>query len=110
MCEIYDDGERCKVWEEWSRTARKSHVCSCCGGGIAKGDAYHLIRSLFDGQWDGEKMCFKCWCAREQFSEAHDGHIARPSMLPDLLRECIDNAEDFASKLRWSRVLKRVSA
>jgi hypothetical protein len=49
VCEIVDDGERCDVWSEVQRRARKDHVCSCCRRTIKAGEQYTVHFSAYDG-------------------------------------------------------------
>lgn len=114
MCSI--DLDRCEVWSETPRKARKPHGCNGCGIVIVPGQPYLVHFNIYDGDPTREAMCFACWCAREQFADAHGQSIA-PSILIEMLRECIgenDDEEDvwrpvLASVLSRYRVARRAA-
>lgn len=105
MCSL--DLEPCEVWVETPRIARKRHECDGCGVEILCGTAYLVNFHVFDGCPGGEKSCFECWLAREQFAEAH-GQSFYPSMLLDQLRQCIGENDDEEDE--WRSVLASVLA
>lgn len=87
MCTLdYDDAAA--IWEETPHRSQKERTCDACCATIPKGSAYLSHKSLFDGIWTNENMCFGCWLAREAFAEAH-GQSMVPSALLETLRECM---------------------
>jgi hypothetical protein len=100
MCEI-DDGERCSVWSERQRRARKDHKCDTCDGMIGGGEIYILHFSVFDGRVSSGRICVECELAREEFASEHGGILWQPESFADALQECIaegDTYEDDAGK------------
>lgn len=89
MCDI-DDGERCEVWCETQRRARKPHRCNACHGPIGEGEIYLVHFSKFEGYVSSEKMCVECELARQEFADAHNGVLWSPSIMRAMLTECID--------------------
>lgn len=106
MCSL--DGDACQVWREEPRRARVAHHCDGCGCTIAAGEAYLAHTSLFDGCWSREAMCFGCWCAREQYREAHPRSLVpAPSNLESELENCADYGDDGED---WSALLKSLKS
>lgn len=58
MCE--SGAEMSAVWVRDVRRARREHTCSACHRTIARGHAYAITRSLFEGRWDQFKHCGRC--------------------------------------------------
>lgn len=108
MCDVGFDGERCGVWDESLRTARKEHQCGGCEGAILPGQKYVAHRSLYDGYWSGAALCVPCRDARKAFVESHKGLIPHPDALRDTLVECIDWDEESAA--RWQPVIDAMDA
>ncbi len=54
------DMEPATVWREQERKAIREHRCSDCGGIIRKGERYHSMANLFDGEWTTAKQCADC--------------------------------------------------
>ena len=52
------------VFEEFSPTAKKEHICCECKKIIPVGAIYSLIKGLWDGEWDNFKTCRKCRAMR----------------------------------------------
>src|SRR5882757_2128851 len=116
MCDIEFD-ETCPVFEEEASIMStdtykgRPHLCSSCGVPIRRGDVYMRHSDLFEGSWSRERMCFLCWWSREKFCDEHRVTFA-PSMLEQLLRECIiDNSDrkdpwrgDLAALLKRERM------
>jgi hypothetical protein len=109
VCEIVDDGERCDVWSEVQRQARKDHVCSCCQRTIKAGERYMVHFSVYDGNPCQEKLCTGCEADREKFGKAHGGFTCTPSDFPYRLSECISEG-DAESKTIWRPMLEAIQA
>lgn len=105
MCDISQD-EGAEVWRESVHRARKAYRCDGCGATIGAGQPYTGVFSVFDGNPLSEKMCAPCWFAREEFAEAHDEQTFAPSILVEMLRDCI--ADDDGDGERWRPVLADV--
>lgn len=102
MC-LIDDGERCEVWSETHRTARKQHKCDSCTQPIAAGSRYLVHFSVFEGYPQHEKMCDWCDAQRAVFSAEHDGYTSPPSNLEQMIEGCIDEGD--ADSKRWQPML-----
>ena len=113
MC-VIDGGERCEVFTETWRKARKAHTCDSCHGVIAPGVRYLVNFALFEGHASSEKLCAPCDADRKVFSDAHGGNfIPSPSGFPELLQECVweGNREgDPESKAKWEPMLETLRA
>ena len=96
MCSI--DLEPCDVWCESLVTARKQHVCDCCGGLIRIGAQYTRHFSVYDKAPTSEKMCATCAKVCERFVASH-GQRSSPSTMRELLEECIGERDD--DSWRW---------
>lgn len=107
MCEI-DTGDRCEVWDERHRKARKEHKCSCCYRTIMMGELYLVHFSVYEGNCETQKCCAECEFDRHQFSQAHEGWLPQPHYLPEMLDECI--SEDPDSEEKWKPMLERILA
>lgn len=108
MCDIGDDAEPFETVCETERKARKPHRCDCCSGIISAGETYLNHFSKFEGEINSEKMCAACLRDRKDFVDEH-GFFTTPSDTPDNYRDCVDARDDFASMLKWSRALRRIS-
>lgn len=86
MCDL--NLERCSVFHERRRRARKSHYCDACGGGIAAGSLYTVHFSVLDDV-ASEKMCTPCEYTMRSLAKGH-GQRCPPSSLAPVLEECID--------------------
>lgn len=100
MCNI--DLEPCSAWSESIITARKDHVCDCCGGAIAAGNKYMRHFSVFDGHVTHEKQCSSCTAIVRRFLADH-GQKGSPGSMRQLLEECIDYGDIDSRK--WRRDL-----
>lgn len=118
MCDI-DDGERCSVWSETQRRARKPHRCDACSGPIGIGEIYLVHFSVFEGYTTSEKMCVECEVARDEFADEHNGMLCTPSGMRETLRECISegtSADDEGNAVvdpedaRWQAMLDAMAA
>jgi hypothetical protein len=110
MC-ILGDGDGADVWEQRPHVARKARRCDCCRSTIRPGQPYEAHFSVYEGEAYRESICFPCWLAREEFSEAHDDIGCMPSGVRDLLHDCIDeNGEDDPASARWSVLLADIEA
>ncbi len=58
-CSGYD-GDGPSVYSSYDRKARKEHKCSECKGIIKKGEKYHYISGLWNGEWSEFKICIPC--------------------------------------------------
>ncbi len=104
MC-VIDDDERCELWTESHRKARKVHKCGCCEGQIQPGDVYLLHYSRFDGyENDNSKMCPPCEEARKQFADAHEHHTPSPSFFREVLQGCVYGNDEASEKI-WKPML-----
>ena len=45
--------------------ARKPHRCSACDETIRVGDVYKRTGTLFEGKWETERHCLRCWALLE---------------------------------------------
>lgn len=111
MCDI-GDLEPCEVWSERTVKARKSHVCSCCGGAINPGEHYTKHFSVYEGDVTSEKMCSHCTEASEEFMEVHHTRGC-PSYMPDLISDCIHEEElygDTEMAAKWQKVQDAMEA
>lgn len=88
MCYL-DFDEQASVWNEERRTARKQHVCDCCGGLIQRGVEYVRHFYVFDGDPKSEKSCLSCVKMTKAFLTVHGAAGTLGSMRP-LLSECIE--------------------
>lgn len=106
MCDLYDgDGDRCVIWDERQRTARKEHRCGTCGTTIKPGEKYVHHSSMFDGYWSRDQSCLKCNVARQRFGDEH--HLTpAPSGFADALSDCIDEGPESARK--WRPTLRAI--
>lgn len=50
--------------ESW-RKANKEHKCCACGEAIRKGDRYHYVSGIWDGEPSWFKHCARCWLMYE---------------------------------------------
>jgi hypothetical protein len=108
MCEIYND-EPSKVWSERERTARKPHVCHCCGGAIAPGERYTAIFWVGDGV-GYEKECAPCSAMAAEFKRVH-GMRWTPSHMSHALVECIDEeGDDSEAGRKWTAAMDEMQA
>jgi hypothetical protein len=89
MCYL-DFDETASVWHEETRTARKQHVCDCCGGLIRRGTEYVRHFSVFDGDATSQKSCAACVVMTAAFRGVH-GAAGTPGSMRPLLDECIDS-------------------
>lgn len=105
MCEI-DSDETCEVFNETTRTARKSHRCACCRGMINKGERYLVHFSVLAGDITNEKMCRFCTKSRSEFAKQHDGILFSPSVTREVIGECLSQRQSFSSMRKWARVLR----
>lgn len=103
MCEIYDDGDYCTIWNERERKARKPHRCSCCRSTIQPGTVYIVHFSLFDGDATSEKMCVECVADRQAFADAHGGILFNPGSFLLRLSDCISEGDE--DDRRWVGML-----
>ncbi len=62
FCEI-DDSPRVS-WGSHP-TARKEHVCCECDSRISVGESYHLLRGIWDGDFETYKTCDICTRVRD---------------------------------------------
>lgn len=62
-----DDADPCSFVDRTSVKARKSHVCTECGGTIAPGETYQRIASVFEGEFRADKICEPCQEAAGEF-------------------------------------------
>ena len=58
MCD--PDADRCDVWRETWRNARKSHTCFGCKEPIEPSHRYCETANLYDGRWTDWKHCRRC--------------------------------------------------
>jgi|688.fasta_scaffold02744_42 hypothetical protein len=107
MCSL-DDGERCEVWRETERRARKAHTCGSCGARIPAGDSYVRHFSVFDGDVCDVAVCSPCRSARAEFQAAH-GAVLTPDMTMEMFHECLDSfgPEDCTPAERRAWVARR---
>ncbi len=47
------------IWESKPK-ARKDHICCECLSTIPKGDRYHLVKGVWEGNFDTYKTCEIC--------------------------------------------------
>lgn len=87
MCTIDYDDEPCVIWEETPRLSQKERECASCWATMPRRTPYLSHKSLFDGRWTNEAMCFECWWVREAFAQEHGASFV-PSALMETLREC----------------------
>lgn len=106
MCDLYLDGDFCKVWTQTRRKAAKEHRCQCCGTRICRGERYLVTKSLFDGEWSTEKMCRKCDGIQKAFGEEHR-YYPGPFELDEYLDQCIDEGDGDVR--RWKRYRRAIS-
>lgn len=96
-----------EVWRETPHVATKTHRCDCCLVVVKPGEPYLFHFSVFEGFETKEKMCFECWCARQQFSEAH-GYMMPPGSLEPMLGDCINDGDESEAQ-QWQAVLDDIS-
>lgn len=48
------------IYDEKTRTARKTHACGACGETVPKGGRYVVHTALNDGRWTNVKRCLRC--------------------------------------------------
>lgn len=118
MCDI-DDGERCSVWMETQRRARKDHRCDACDGLIGAGEVYLVHFSVYEDHPTSEKMCVECEVDRKEFADAHNGMLYPPGGLQELLESCINEgtiSDDEGQTVllpedaRWQSMLDAMAA
>lgn len=80
----YDDYEPVECFSETTPTARKDHKCCECGELIKKGEKYHRMKYLCDGQWWNTKVCILCERIRNDYCAPYGE-----------LRETVMEAMDF---------------
>jgi len=66
-----DDADPCEFIDSRIVKARKSHICSECGGTIAAGETYKVFAYKFEGEFGSDKVCDPCREAAREF----DYHI-----------------------------------
>lgn len=72
MCFFTD--EYAQVWKRTVRKARKEHRCEECPRRIPRGEQYHHVSGIFDGDPFELKWCENCEAVRRRI---HDIEIAR---------------------------------
>lgn len=108
MCVI--ELERCDLWNEVARTARKPRRCSCCRVGIQAGERYTAHFSVLDGEAQSESLCEWCRNSRAEFVAAHGGEmIPNPSAFRIVLEDCIHDG-DPESERAWKPMLTALLA
>jgi hypothetical protein len=106
MCQVEFE-DNCGVWSETTITARKAHVCDCCGGPIKPGQKYLKHFSVHDGYPTSEKCCAPCQRVRAEFLKVHQT-VGTPGSMSPLLDECIDSERDEGNTkmvAKWRRAL-----
>ena len=98
MCAI-DDAERCDVWNEGDKKARKPHVCSECRREIAKGETYRRIDALYDGHWTTSRQCQHCRVGADWLSEECGGYL-----MDGVCEEIHEHAQEYRSLALWRLV------
>lgn len=63
MC---SDLDRCPVWNETWRRARKDHRCGACGEIIPTGHTYMYVSAVQDHRAWSHKSCARCWKMYEE--------------------------------------------
>lgn len=106
MCDLGDYLERFDFAHISRHKARKQYKCDCCGGVIKKGTQYLKHFSKGDGKLYSEKMCEACDIDTSEFSKQHSYIQTTPSYYGDLIKECLDEREDFRDMLKWARILR----
>lgn len=109
MC-LIDDGERCEVWREHKRKARKEHQCDCCRRTIKPGETYLVHFSLFEGDVTSDKCCEECDAERMEFGNAPGHMLFSPSYFPSVLSDCVSEGDDDDEGTRWRVMLDRIKA
>lgn len=107
MCDLSTD-DRCDVWNETRRRARKEHRCDSCRAAITPGRLYVVTSMVFDGYASSEKSCLRCFALAKRFGAEHR-LTPSPSSLLEYLDECVENDEDGDSA-KWRRAAQRVRA
>lgn len=105
MCDIDLDGQ-CDVWRETTRTARKQHKCSSCGGVISSGEKYIEHFDIFEGESNTERCCMACDADRQEFCAAHNVMLG-PNSWEHYLSECIYDGGHDEDGRKWGPMLKR---
>lgn len=93
MCSC-DDGEAPDLSNHKRVKAAKDHQCCECGGVIAKGTVHDLYKWLYEGTWDGGRVCPDCEIRQKAFTVA-EGCYAPIGTLDETLRECGAEDPDF---------------
>lgn len=110
MCEVTYDDDGCAAWTERQRTARKAHVCQCCGGAIRPGERYTHVSWVQDRRGYDERECAACHAVAEDYRAAH-GIRWTPSQLSYALTECIDEeGKDSEAGRRWTAAVDAMQA
>lgn len=106
MCFI--DGDRCEVWRETERRARKVHTCASCGASVPQGELYVRHFSVGDGYVCDVAVCRPCADARAEFVAEH-GMVYQPPETMEMFRSCLDEIrpEDCTPAERRAWVAKR---
>lgn len=102
MCDLdHDNFDNASVFKQSFVTARKPHVCECCGGQISPGSKYVKHFSVYDGSVSSEKACTACETMAEEFQRSH-GMRMTPGGMPEALQLCIDEeGANSESGRRW---------
>ena len=64
MC--FYGGEQPVVWDETHPRAARAYACEECDDGIAVGDRYQRIASLYDSRWSTFRTCLRCEVDRKR--------------------------------------------
>lgn len=90
------DGERCDVWAESMRKARKPHWCSTCTMAIQRGDFYVYISGVFDRSGFSEHSCLRCHQAAREFAARHDSLLYTGPTMREMFDTCLSDEPDSA--------------
>lgn len=93
MC-VLDIGERCEVWAENHRKAKKKHLCDSCRRVVNPGETYWTVFSVFQGESTSSKGCAGCEEISRRFAESHDGLVFAPFDIGYTLSECISDFDE----------------
>ena len=95
------------IYEETTRKAAKAHRCCECRRTIEKGDAYHEVRGLWDGQWGTYRTCARCERVRNALLREMEPEDRECGFVFGGMREKL--RERIYDRHRWAKKWKRLA-
>lgn len=126
MCKVSFFDEPAAMWNESLQIATADTTCDMCHGPIVAHEQFALLEwsshheDVEDREIETEEYCLPCQAIRNEFFEAHGGDRTNGSVVPDLLRECVDYEVTYdeatdshvpaGEGIRWQQALDEIAA